>query len=90
MLDDYKHLYLGNTTGTAPVQTLRVSWQIIFSYLANLEILIPPASGVHALDEGDVVGLVEDEGAIWAHRAVSGHHLWKIKHSVSVISRILE
>ena len=43
--------------------------------LANLEILISPASGVHALDEGDVVGLVEDEGAIWAHRAVSGHHL---------------
>ena len=45
----------------------------------NLEILIstPSAASIHALDEGDVVGLVEDEGAIWAHRAVSGHHLRK-------------
>ena len=60
--------------------------------LADLEILIPPAAAsvAHALDEGDVVGLVEDEGAIWALRAVSGHHLWMIKRSVSVISRVLE
>ena len=53
---------------------------MIYTVWTNLDILIstPSAASIHALDEGDVVRLVEDEGAIWAHRAVSGHHLRRI------------
>ena len=60
---------------------------MIYTVWTNLDILVstPSTAGIHALDEGDVVRLVEDEGAIWAHRAVSGHHLRKIWHEIQAL-----